>query len=40
MISSIILKASAVLLKCFGFMLSQNEFEKSKQDKLWTVVPW
>ena len=29
-ISSIILRASAVLLKCFGFMLSENEFGKSK----------
>ena len=29
-ISSIILRASAMLLKCFGFMLSENEFGKSK----------
>ena len=40
MISSIILRASAVLLKRFGFMLSENEFGKSKRGKLWTVVPW
>ena len=34
MISSIILRASAVLLKCFRFMLSENEFGKSKRGKL------
>ena len=39
MISLIILRASVVLLKYFRFMLSENEFGKSKQGKFWTVVP-
>ena len=39
MISSIILRASVVLLKYSRFMLSENEFRKSKQVKFWTVVP-
>ena len=31
MISSIILRALAVLLKCFGFMPSQNEFANQNE---------